>query len=83
MRETSQSYECYPVSRYIYKVYIIYIVHKVYMVCSKYSIRRIMMDAQYNFEGKLSSSAVSLLWALLYEIVKQNTEKTEKEHDSV
>lgn len=42
-----------------------------------------MMDAQYNFEGKLSSSAVSLLWALLYEIVKQNTEKTEKEHDSV
>ena len=49
----------------------------------KYSIRRIMMDAQYNFEGKLSSSAVSLLWALLYEIVKQNTEKTEKEHDSV
>ena len=41
------------------------------------------MEAHYNFQGKLSSLAVSLLWALLFEIVNHNTKKTEKEHDSV
>ena len=39
-----------------------------------------MMDAQYNFEGKLLSLAVSLLWALLYEIVNHNTQKRQKKN---